>query len=264
MGIYVRRSLICHYYFEEDLRHALNLYNYMKYGIFIRGCLEHHGPYDILDFSPGGQNMNKETINKFRGIGSIKSAKEFNRHRKEYLGAARQQLLINFFSIFEFLIGNTLIALWNLSEVEEHLGNELYCVWSSAAKENYRIDPRLSSIETPAWLENNHKWEFLKKRMGVLSDHLKVDVKNIHIECDGRKYGWSDFCNLREERHRIVHAAGRQSVFSDNAYKKLEVSESDIMCAHKFIVRYQTSIVDALYEVPILRDDLAGKRSDGW
>jgi len=259
------------YYLNKDLHDAESLYEYVKYGLYIRGCLEVKGPYSIgINFEHNYIESEEKYKSRIR-LDKFKDADEFNKHESRVMNYARAQLISTHFVILEYFLSNLYDDLAKLLARDNGLvASDLYLDFSA---ENRAALKRLKSMEeylfnNDAWRRKTHHWDEIKNRIRDISSFLQFKHDEFkgstvfgssHSDYTVKEYSWAEFCNIRDIRHGIAHASARSSMFSSHV---IDGNAGDfnksLLIASSWITSFAFMVNKKMYELPILIDKRAG------
>lgn len=231
----------CVFELQQEAHYIRGLVQYVKYGLEMRELLEYRGPYDF-----------KESIRfkSDRHIGSVQEKNNLDSHKLTYNRLAAESLIISSFSLFEFFIANVFLDLYSLSKRDNGIiDSHTRLVWEEESKMDFRSYCVSSGVGSDEWRNKNHLWEEQKTKIGILDKKLKTKIKTNKTK-DG--FFWQDFCQAREERLKIAHSTGRQTIFGGRAREKpIKVYQS---AEHllDFVVWISTQVEYSINEFPIL------------
>jgi hypothetical protein len=156
------------YYLNKDFHDAESLYEYIKYGLYMRNCLEIIGPYQVninhekhfhQYLSPEDKYNPNLTLEKFQ------SKESFSKHRSRIDNFAKAQLLSTFFVIFEYFINNLYDDLNSIINTPNGLlASDLHLIISDFNRKSLKELPSLVnySNDKTNWKQKTHHWDTLK------------------------------------------------------------------------------------------------------
>lgn len=236
-----------------DLSSSLALYRYAEYGLLVREKLEVDGPYEIPDsyFTAWRENENGGRS----GIGLSSDHSEFEEHKKTILSYAKNQFLINAYSIFEFFIANTTIFLWTYCAGKRESNNSLKFMWGDEKKNEFLQSPVIGNIEDDEWMRDNYKTEEQRKRIQFLENICGLDIRGYSTEVNGVSCDWAKFKSYERLRHNIVHTAGRNSLYTENGLLKKEATKEEILNTFWFLNDLITNLNKQIYTSEIFNHE---------
>ncbi|SDI08559.1 hypothetical protein [Nitrosomonas sp. Nm132] len=246
----------------NDLSSSLALYRYTEYGLLIREKLEIEGPYAIPDSyftawrEHGGGSRS--------GLVLSSNHSDFDNHKKTILTYARNQFLVNAFSIFEFFIANTVIFIWAYcdSKSESKKKNEfiwkhrdeirecnknLKFIWSEEKKTEFLESPAIANIEDDEWMMDNYRTNEQKKRIQLLENVCGLNIRDFNTVENGISCDWKKFKSYERLRNNIAHTAGRNSLYINNGLVRKEITKDEILNIFWFIHNLIGNLNEQIY-----------------
>lgn len=247
-----------------DLSSSLALYRYAEYGLLIREKLEIEGPYAIPDSYSYFTAWREHGGGSRSGLVLSSNHSDFDNHKKAILTYAKNQFLVNAFSILEFFIANTVIFIWiycdkkrdsnkNLEflwkyhdEIRE-CNKNLKLIWSEEKKIEFLQSPVIANIEADEWMRDNFKNEEQQKRIQLLENVCGLNIRNFGNVENGILCNWSKFKSYEKLRNNIAHTAGRNSLYTDDGLIRKEITKDEILNIFWFLHNLIGNLNDQIY-----------------
>ena len=259
------------YYFNKDMHDAEALFEYIKYGVFIRGNFEVEGPYRLKPTAHQvSQVGEKGRFGVSLRLEPIDTTEDFCKHKHRVEMYAKSQLLTTLFVIFEYFINNIYDDLISLSRATNGLvGHDLRLIWSEDDRKSFLTMPTVEAYlqDKASWMMKTHHWDRQKDRLRDLSGYFSSSHESIvgtHYYLEGRtlknsQFTWRDFANAREVRHRISHSSGRSSMFTSHIVAEVGDLDQILLATRSWMSSFVNTISSGMYNRPILSDARAGQ-----
>ena len=218
---------------SNDLSSSIGLFRYTEFGLLVRKNLEVEGPYEVPNtyFTEW-----RETDTGSRhGRGLHGSHEEFEKHSEEMLGFAKNQFIVNAFSIFEFYIANTIILVWGYSSGKFKQNDKLILKWNEDKCRQFLANSVIEDIEEDSWIRDNYKSRVQEERIKLLKTELNIDLKDFKSEVNGSLIDWSFFRANERYRHNVAHTAGRNSLYVSNGLERKNIETEEIKSLYWYL-----------------------------
>jgi hypothetical protein len=234
---------------RDDLRAAITLFYYARYGLDMRERLEVNGPYE---FKP-------RDMRYLNGVGVLPviayedDLTYFERHKDAVIRAASYQLVVACYSVVEFLIANLVLFLYLSARQLENPEFGFQVLWETPNRDVFLADARIADIESDAWMNRHFLAKEQDKRISLLDDIVGLGIRSFVCNRNNVQLSWSWFVETKALRNSIAHSAGRASLYSSPALAQREISSEDLLNLEDFVTQILTHIRHRLYEIPIIR-----------
>lgn len=211
---------------DRDLSASFSLLRYAELGLFIREKLEIEGPFNLVNGFLSSKDLTETA--KYCAIRDRYTHDNFAGHQEEMLAFAKNQFLINAFSIFEFFVANLLILIWGHCAKEFPEDGKLVLAWDGSKVKEFLDSPVISSIREDSWMKGNFKSSELTKRIQLLEGICGITIRDHKETSNGIEFDWQAFKGYERHRHNVAHTSGRNSLYvSDGlARKQLSLEEA--------------------------------------
>lgn len=217
--------------------------------MLVRKNLEVEGPYEVPNtyFT----EWRKTDTGSRHGRGLHGSHQEFEKHSEEMLGFAKNQFIVNAFSIFEFYIANTIILVWAYSSGKFKKKDQLILKWNEDTCRQFLSNPAIKEIEEDSWMRDNYKSSIQEERIKLLKTELDIDIKAFKAKVNGIEVDWSSFRTYERYRHNVAHTAGRNSLYVSNGLERKNIKTKEIKHLYWYLEDLFGFVNQQLYESQI-------------
>lgn len=234
---------------SNDLASSIGLFRYTEFGLLVRKNLEVEGPYEVPNtyFTEW-----REVDTRSRhGSGLHGANDEFEKHCEETLVFAKNQFIVNAFSIFEFYIANTIILVWGYSSGKFKQNDQLILKWNNDKCRQFLFNPVIEDIEEDSWMRDNYKSSIQEERIKLLKTELNIDIKAFKTQVNGVVVDWSFFRANERYRHNVAHTAGRNSLYVSNGLERKNIETEKIKSLYWYLEDLFAFVNRQLYESEI-------------
>lgn len=217
----------------------------------MREKLEIEDPYEIPDsyFTAWRERSGGSRS----GIGLSGDHSDFDKHKETILSYAKNQFLLNAFSIFEFFVANSVIFIWMYCAEKRTSEVHLKFIWDEEKKRQFLASATIVNIEEDEWMKDNYKSGEQRKRIQLLEDVCGLNIRNYSTEVNGESCDWAKFKSYERLRHNIAHTAGRNSLYAENGLVRKEVTKEEILNTYWFLHDLIGDLNKQIYTTEIFR-----------
>ena len=218
---------------SNDLSSSIGLFRYTEFGLLVRKKLEVEGPYEV----PNTYFTEWRETNTGCSHGRCLHGhhEEFEKHSEEMLCFAKNQFVVNAFSIFEFYIANTIILVWGYASGKFKQDDKLILKWGEDKCRQFLSNPVIQDIEEDSWMKDNYRSTIQEERIKLLKTELNIDIKSFKTEVKGSIVDWSSFRAYERYRHNVVHTAGRNSLYVSNGLERKNIETEKIKSLYWYL-----------------------------